>query len=214
MVKKTGGGRAVFAFYSLCQGLWGNSPDVNTISNGIDPQDSSFQEQESVAPFSSTVIDETGFESHRYGNNSNENDNIDEANDEVNRERSGEGQQNSEREKVKSFLRNRKYQKLCTRMGAETQMLHFVKEDMNVKRKLGEQLGKSDAAFNKNIAKVSRTMEVIGNAMQQCVGILGNLAQSSNQYNNFQSFNHHNVLLNLQNQGHYYKESVNQNGPY
>ena len=74
-------------------------------------------------------------------------------------------------------------------------MLHFAKEDMNLERKLAEQLEKSDAAFNKNIAKVSRTMEVIGNVMQQCVVILENMTQSSNPYSNFQSFNHHNSPL-------------------
>ena len=51
-------------------------------------------------------------------------------------------------------------------MGPEAQMLHFAKEDMNLKRKLFQQLEKSDAAFNENLANVSRTMEVIGNAMQ------------------------------------------------
>ena len=45
-----------------------------------------------MAPFSSTAIDETGSESHRYGNNSDENDSIDEANDEVISERSGRGE--------------------------------------------------------------------------------------------------------------------------
>ena len=95
-------------------------------------------------------------------------------------------------------------------MGPETQMLHFAKDDMNLKRKLVEQLKKSDTAFN----EASRTMAVIGNVMQQYVGIFGNMAQSSNLNNNIQSFIHHNALLNLQNQGQYYKESVNQNGRY
>ena len=39
-------------------------------------------------------------------------------------------------------------------MGPEAQMPHFAKEDMNLKRKLVEQLEKSDAAFNGNIAKL------------------------------------------------------------
>ena len=43
-------------------------------------------------------------------------------------------------------------------MGPETQMLHFAKDDMNLKRKLVEQLKKSDTAFN----EASRTMEALG----------------------------------------------------
>ena len=63
--KKSGGGHVVFAFYNLCQGLWGINPAVNTISDGTDSQDPPFQEQESVVRFSFTAIDEAGSESHR-----------------------------------------------------------------------------------------------------------------------------------------------------
>ena len=55
-------------------------------------------------------------------------------------------------------------------------MLQFAKEDLNLKRKLLEQLEKSDTDFNQNIAKVGCTMDTISNVMQQYVGILGNLA--------------------------------------
>ena len=65
--KKSGGGRVVFANYSICQGLWGSCPAVNTISNGIDSQDAVLTE-EAITPLSSTGIDETS-----SGNNSNEN---------------------------------------------------------------------------------------------------------------------------------------------
>ena len=50
-------------------------------------------------------------------------------------------------------------------------MLQFAKEDLNLKRELLEQLEKSCADFNQNIAKVRRTMDTISNMMQQCVGI-------------------------------------------
>ena len=49
--------------------------------------------------------------------------------------------------------------------------------------------------------------------MQQCVEILGNMAESSNPYNNFQKFNHHNALLNLQNQGQYYRVNITRKVP-
>ena len=89
-----------------------------------------------MTSLSSTAIDETGSESHRYGNNSDENDVMKWIVNEVNSERSGEGQQNLEREKVKSFFKNRKNQKLCTQMDPEAEMLHFAKEDMNLKKNL------------------------------------------------------------------------------
>ena len=43
-------------------------------------------------------------------------------------------------------------------MGPEAQML---KEEMNLNRKLVEQLEKSDVAFNENIAKVRQTYTII-----------------------------------------------------
>ena len=72
--------------------------------------------------------------------------------EEVNSNPVGQSQQYPGREKVKTFLKNRRSQKLSTCMGAESQMLQFAKEDLNLKRKLLEQLEKSDADFNHNIA--------------------------------------------------------------
>ena len=58
-------------------------------------------------------------------------------------------------------------------------MLHFAKEDLILKKKLLEQLEKSDADFNESIAKVGRTMDSISNVVQQYFSILGNLAKGS-----------------------------------
>ena len=64
-------------------------------------------------------------------------------------------------EKMKNFLKNYRSQKLSTHMGAESQMIQFAKEDLNLKRRLLEQLEKSDTDFNQNITKVGRTMDTI-----------------------------------------------------
>ena len=59
--KKSGGGRVVLTFYSLCQSLWGSSQAVNGITNSIDSQDHSSEALKSAAShFSSTVTDEIG----------------------------------------------------------------------------------------------------------------------------------------------------------
>ena len=62
-------------------------------------------------------------------------------------------------EKMKNFLKNCRSQKLSTRMGAKSQMIQFAKEDLNLKRRLLEQLEKSDIDFNQNITKVGRTVD-------------------------------------------------------
>ena len=125
--------------------------------------------------------------------------------EEVNSNPVGQSQQYPGREKVKTFLKNRRSQKLSTRMGAEFQMPQFAKGDLNLKRKLLEQLEKSDADFNQNIAKVGFTMDTISNIMQQCVGILGNLAKGPQHYGQFHpNFVQHDLLLHLQNQGDFF----------
>ena len=117
-------------------------------------------------------------------------------------------------EKVKTFLKNRRSKKLSKRMGAESQMVQFAKEDLNLKRRLLEQLEKSDADFNQNIAKVGRTMDTISNVIQQCVGKLGNLAKGSQHYGQFHpNFFQHDPLLHLQNQD-FFNNGLNHNEQY
>ena len=174
--QKSGGGSVVFTFYSLCQSLWGSSPAVNSIPNSIHSQNDSLQALESAAShFSSTVADKIGlFDDHQKSQENTDSSDDAADNEEVNNYHVGQSQQYPGREKVKTYLKNRRSQKLFTRMGAESQMLQFAKEDLNLKRKLLEQLEKSDADFNQNIAKVGRTMDTISNVMQQCVDILVN----------------------------------------
>ena len=215
--KKSGGGSVVFTFYSLCQSLWGSSPAVNSIPNSIDSQDDSLEALESAAShFSSTVTDEIGLFNDHQKPQENADSSDDAADDEeVNSNPVGQSQQYPGQEKVKTFLKNHRSQKLSTRMGAESQMLQFAKEDLNLKRKLLEQLEKLDADFNQNIAKVGRTMDTISNVMQQCLGVLGNLVKGPQHYGQFHhNFVQHDPLLHLQNQGDFFNNFLNHNEQY
>ena len=215
--KKSGGGSVVFTFYSLCQSLWGSSPAVNSIPNSIDSQDDSSEALESAAShFSSTVTDEIGLFNDHQKPQENADLSDDAADDEeVNSNPVGQSQQYPGQEKVKTFLKNHRSQKLSTRMGAESQMLQFAKEDLNLKRKLLEQLEKLDADFNQNIAKVGRTMDTISNVMQQCLGVLGNLVKGPQHYGQFHhNFVQHDPLLHLQNQGDFFNNFLNHNEQY
>ena len=215
--KKSGGGSVVFTFYSLCQSLWGSSPAVNSIPNSIDSQDDSSEALESAAShFSSTVTDEIGLFNDHQKPQENADSSDDAAEDEeVNSNPVGQSQQYPGREKVKTLLKNHRSQKLSTRMGAEFQMLQFAKEDLNLKRKLLEQLEKLDADFNQNIAKVGRTMDTISNVTQQCLGVLGNLVKGPQHYGQFHhNFVQHDPLLHLQNQGDFFNNFLNHNEQY
>ena len=125
--KKSGGGRDVFTFYSLCRSLWGSSPTVNNIPNSIDSQNDSSEVLASAAShFSSTVTDEIGLFDDHQKTQENADSTDDAADDEeVSSNPVGQSQQCPGRKKVKTFLKNRRSQKLSTRMGAESQMLQF-----------------------------------------------------------------------------------------
>ena len=58
-------------------------------------------------------------------------------------------------------------------------------------------------------------MDIISNVMQQCVGILGNLAKGPQHCSQFHpNFVQHDPLLYLQNQGKYFNNNVNHNEKY
>ena len=78
----------------------------------------------------------------------------------------------NDRERANEFLKNRREKKLSTRLGNDEQMLNIAKEYMLLKRKLISQFEKK---LNASISKISKTMKSVGNAMQQCVGMMGGL---------------------------------------
>ena len=171
--KKSGGGRIVFTFYTICQNVWGNSPAVTAIGNSVDSSYSgngsssmSHEEANSSAQLGGqdyfTELDtEATFE--------------DSVKDEAHTS-STPVQASSHRQQAGEFLRDRRNKKLTARVGPDTQLLQCAKEDLNLKRKMIEKMEKADEELNNNIAKVSKTLDGIGEVMKQCVGILSNIA--------------------------------------
>ena len=58
----------------------------------------------------------------------------------------------------------------------DTQLLNISKEELSLKRKLVEQLEKSEEEFNSGMNKVFKSMENISSCIKQTVGILAHLA--------------------------------------
>ena len=57
----------------------------------------------------------------------------------------------------------------------DTELLNISKEELSHKRKLVEQLEKSEEEFNSDMNKVFKSMENISSCIQQTVGILAHL---------------------------------------
>lgn len=60
------------------------------------------------------------------------------------------------------------------RLSNEAQMLSIAKEDVALKRKMIERMGKFDLEFNASVSKVSKTMEEMGETFRQTMGLLAN----------------------------------------
>ena len=71
--------------------------------------------------------------------------------------------------KVEEGLKNRRDQKLSSKLSTDTQLLNISKEDLPLKRKLVEQLEKSEERFNSSMNKVFKSMENISSCIQQSV---------------------------------------------
>ena len=76
------------------------------------------------------------------------------------------------RSKIRKLLENHKSEKLSSKSGAEAQMLQCYKEDLNLKRKMIENMEASEENFKQCISKVSKTIEGIGTAITQSVQLL------------------------------------------
>ena len=57
----------------------------------------------------------------------------------------------------------------------DTQLLNISKGELPLKRKLVEQLEKSEEEFNSDLNKVFKSMKNISSCIQQAVGILAHL---------------------------------------
>ena len=77
--------------------------------------------------------------------------------------------------KVEEGLKNRLDKKLSSKLSMDTQLLNISKEELSHKRKLVEQLEKSEEESNSGMNKVFKSMENISSCIQQTVGILAHL---------------------------------------
>ena len=193
--KRSGGERVVFTFFDLCEQLWGGNPAFTAIENRIDSQGAYLEESFSSLTSDATNCNDTSIDMSMLTHQ--ENDEIDEENDSEELPLTANDITDN-RERTNEFLKNRLEKKLSTRSGNDEQMINIAKEDMLSKRKLISQFEKSDEELNISISKISKTMESIGNAMQECVGIMrGLMMQYSSPYQYF--INNQNIQSNTNN---------------
>ena len=164
---KSGGGRVVFVVYDLCKTIWGESPAVTSLQEGIDS--SSQADQENVDCVLNGPYDQLGSSSsssNSFPSLSNVADDLNDEDQILQQNQSTSGR----RENVTDLLNKRKDLKLAAKTCPEKRKLNYTEEDIQLKRKLIERMDKSDQEFQENLERINRTMENIGHSVQQSVG--------------------------------------------
>ena len=76
-------------------------------------------------------------------------------------------QTTNRRKKVEGLKNRRDKSKLSSKLSLDTQLLNISKEELSLKRKLVDQLEKSEEEFNAGMNKVFKSMENISSCIQQ-----------------------------------------------
>ena len=100
---------------------------------------------------------------------------------------------NDRRTKIAALLKNSKEAKLNHKLNSEKQLLHYAKEEINLKRKLIEKLEKSDKEFNESFKEVSKSMKDIGGSIKEGFSMLASLLKPEGEQR--VSVNQHTVPL-------------------
>ena len=73
-------------------------------------------------------------------------------------------------------------QSAIKKLSQEAQVLHLSREDLQLKKQLLQKFEESDKRLQENLNSANRIMSNIGVAIQQSVGILGQLPAPRNQF--------------------------------
>ena len=177
---KSGAGHVLFVFYDLCEIVWGGSPAVTSLYERIDS--SSQADQENVDCVLNDPYDQLGSSrssSNSFHNSSNAVDNLDDEDQILQQNQSTR----ETRESITDLLNKSKDLKHAAKARPEKRKLNYVAEDIQLKRKLIERMDKSDQEFQENLKRINRTMENIGQSVQQSVGLLAEILRSRTQSN-------------------------------
>ena len=74
------------------------------------------------------------------------------------------------REKVSEIFKNRKYEKMTSRISADNQLLQLTRVDIAFKKQMLEKMKKS--GIHSELANLNQLKSSIGSSIQQSIGIL------------------------------------------
>ena len=190
--RRSGHGRVVMLYYELCQQLWAGSPATEQINVGFESTelasndvnlvvgDESHAANESM--FSATEDMSTGIDSSGLSNaNNSELLSVELQLGEEEQHESRKESTKQRREFLDDKMKNYKQEKLKRKLPVDTQLLCCAKEEIQIKRRLVEQMDDMDKKYAENIERMSRNMEKLTESIANGFALLNQMLMVQQQ---------------------------------
>jgi hypothetical protein len=164
--RRSGHGRVVMLYYELCEMVWGGSPATEQLETGLESTDLSSCESEVTPPTSntnSTDCDDPSGSGNPLCSSSDDDDD------------SGSKHKNSTTPVIspstiqhrRQFLAEYKQEKLKRKLPVDAQLLDCAQEDINIKRRLVEQMDVMDKQYAESVQSMTRNMEKLTESISE-----------------------------------------------
>ena len=145
--QKSGHERVVFLFFDLCESIWGGSPATEQIPSGLESTELDYDT--SITSSTETLSAGSSFLNSRIDKDVSSKDSDQYDND------SAQSSTQQRRELLGAKLSNYKQEKLKRKLPVDSQLLNCAKEDIQLKKKLIDQMDRMDKQHSENMNKLS-----------------------------------------------------------
>lgn len=169
--RRSGHGRVVMLYYELCERVWGGSPATEQIEAGVESTDI---EEVVVPPSTSTSVSSLDEDESEEGDGGGAAIADGEPNEPV-AAAAGNTTVQHRRELLNDKLKNYRQEKLKRKIPVDAQLLECAKEELQVKKRLVDQMYAVDKEYSENMTKLSGNMEKLTNSISDGFSLLRNL---------------------------------------
>jgi hypothetical protein len=169
--RRSGGGRIVTTFFDECSEIWGVSPAVECVKNGIESS-----RQDVVEDLVEDV------DALAAANNSSlPSNNVDSVDEELDESIENESNHDEGRRSFLTFLNNKRDAKLSKKIATESQLLAIAKEELSLKRKATEKMEESEKKYQKTMDSFATGLTNVTSTITKGFTLLGNLLKDNQE---------------------------------
>ena len=173
--RRSGHGRVVLLYYELCERIWGGSPATTQIEGGIETGD--------IDPVSASSSELDQEPSDSPVPRSSEAESLGTHNSDEGEETTPLSEPQSStrvqhrRQLLDAKLSNYKQEKLKRKLPVESQLLSCAQEELQIKRRLVDQMDRMERQYSNSMSRLSANMEKMTNSIAEGFSFLQNLVQ-------------------------------------